>query len=110
MSAPRRQIDLKMTANDFVFTMTEGDIGAGNVIVEILKLGPQEAQELLLALDDMNIRGAQIWAAYCSYAGRDLQRLVNAIDQRDPLLVEAVNLECSECREIAVTRGARFSR
>lgn len=61
---------------------------------------------VFLNLDDMNMRGSQIAVAYSDYAGRDVQKFIAAVNERDSLMVAAVNEKCAYTGEIAVTGGA----
>lgn len=62
----------------------------------------------LLNLDDMNIRGPQIWVAYKDICKGDLEQLVGRIEKRDPELVAAINRIIPD-GEQAVEHGASFA-
>ena len=47
-------------------------------------------KSVLRILDDMNMRGAQLWAAYC-FCGKDTSRLFACTRHREPAMVEYVN-------------------
>jgi len=70
---------------------------------------------ILLSLDDMNMRGSQIWVGYKGHCGEDIEKFVQCINDRDSNMVEVVNKECYHPEieydgydEKAVTNGASF--
>lgn len=52
---------------------------------------PVEGLGIILNLDDMNIRGSQIWLGYKDHCGQDLEVFKKAIDDRDPKMIELIN-------------------
>lgn len=70
---------------------------------------PTICRELMLKLDDMNIRGAQL-ATASAFFNNDISQLVNAIRARDKTLVDFINANVNDRVdgyrfERAVTRG-----
>ena len=66
---------------------------------------------LLLGLDDMNIRGSQIWEAYKYLYNEDGKKFAEAIKARDEKMVQFINEEMASVGgEKAVTGGASFDR
>jgi hypothetical protein len=104
----RKPITLEMSFLDLMIVMSEGNPGALNVMMNMIKkdslLGPMK----IIALDDMNIRGTQIWVGYKDHCGEDMDKFVECITKRDPEMVEAINNEGlrGNHQEKAVTGGA----
>lgn len=106
----RKAIGLSMTTRDLMVTMAEGNPGALSVIVALAKRqSDPPAVMLLLDLDDMNMRGEQIWVAFKNHCQQDIEAFAKAIQGHDPAMVRTVNAECSP-RHVAVEHGASFER
>lgn len=103
----RKKIGLHMSSMDVVTIMSEGNPGALRVLIELLSSGPMGMFDVL-SLDDMNMRGPQVWVAYKDFAGEELPKLLGAIKKRDPELVAVVNRHHGP--EVAVTNGASWNR
>lgn len=84
--------------------MSEGNPGAVSVIMQLLesKLGFVD----ILSLDDMDMRGPQIWAAFKHHCDCNIEKLREALKTRDAAMVTTVNRECPDRK--AVTSGASF--
>jgi hypothetical protein len=97
---------LKISGDMFetIMTMVEENHGAATVIKKMERF--TKFWELLLHLDDMNIRGSQIWIAYKDYAGQDLFKFKEAVETRSQDMVNIVNKECPDNK--AVTSGGSF--
>lgn len=99
----RKPIDLNGSTMDALITMSEGNLGAMSVLADIVK-----AEKLvhLLNLDDMNIRGAQIWIGYKDHCGQNLKKFMQCLNNRDSDMVKTINDEMSEYTGIyAVEKG-----
>lgn len=106
----RPKIKLEDTMFDTIYKISEGVPGA---IVGITKL--MESDEagfmLLLGLDDMNIRGSQVWEAYKYLYNEDAKKFAEAVKNRDEKMVNFINEEMASVGgEKAVTGGASFDR
>lgn len=106
----RPKIELEDTMFDTIYKISEGVPGA---IVGITKL--MESDEagfmLLLGLDDMNIRGSQVWEAYKYLYNEDAKKFAEAVKNRDEKMVNFINEEMASVGgEKAVTGGASFDR
>lgn len=93
--------------------MSEGSEEAEKIIKDMIKpAGNQwESLKLLLTADDMNIRGGQFVTAFTVYFANDMDRLREAIQNRDTNLITFLNsaITSVECR--AVSSGAyRFGK
>lgn len=99
-----------VTALDLVSTMAEGNPGAVTVLVDLLK--QPNGELLVFGLDDMNIRGTQIWVGYKNYCDCNVNKFVACISIRDHGMVEAINKEGLKGNHIhkAVSSGATFNR
>ena len=109
----RKSLELSDTPMDIILKMSERNPGGLNVVMSILDLPPEDVDHfmgpmgLLLDLDDMNIRGSQIWLAYKDHCKEDLPTLVKAIRDRDPQMVKTIN-DLSSGEEVAVTAGGSY--
>jgi hypothetical protein len=74
-------------------SMSEGNPGAMSVIAQILESQPTIGFMTVLGLDDMNIRGSQIWIGYKDYCEQDLARFVTCIQNRDLAMINIINAE-----------------
>lgn len=114
---PQRQpLDLMRTGREIIIDLAEGNFGALRVLTELAIHHTEEFSPLALLLEDMNIRGSQLWLAYSHFAmpravaalagpadpsedlvspdlvnSSALSILVEAIQQRDEAMVTLVN-------------------
>lgn len=107
----REKITLEDTGLNTIFKMSEGNPGAVKGLTSLIQDDPTNGLMLMLGLDDMNIRGSQIWSAYKHYCNEDIEKFKEVIHNRDKDMVEFVNEhEASVGGEKAVTSGASFDR
>lgn len=114
----RNRKELTGTENleELVVTMCEGNPGGLRVMMDIVKqLGQTKAMMKILQLDDMNIRGDQIWIGYKDWAKEYIFTFIEGITNRDPKMVKIVNRGINnsvlpEDREVAVVAGASKER
>ena len=104
----RSAIGLHNKLPDLLFEMSEGNPGAISVLIGLQK----DPLHLLtiLHLDDMNIRGSQIWVGYKDCCDCDIDKFSEKVKARDQGMVDHINNECASYGEIAVTSGASFNR
>jgi hypothetical protein len=104
----RKEILLTDSLMDLMMTMSEGNPGAINVIMSLLKERPDDGMMLLLHLDDMNIRGTQIWIGFKDHCHEQINNFVQCIKNRSPEMVSVINDEGirGNHKEKAVTSGA----
>lgn len=102
MNKIRKQLDLSGSVTDAMLTMAEGNVGALTVLQKLIKA---DALFAALHLDDMNMRGPQIWVAYKDHCDGDLEVFINHIKARDDAMIETVNKN-SGISEVAVKRNA----
>lgn len=84
---------------DILVLMGEGDTGAAVVLGQMLKKEPTRAISLIVSLDDMNIRGKQIWQAFREYY--DINKFMDAIENNDERvkMVTSLNSQALEYGE-----------
>lgn len=89
----RERIDLSDSPMDVLLKLAEGNPGAATALGNLMKDG-SEGIILALHLDDMGMRGEQIWVAFNDYCKRDLIAFCEAIKNRDKGMVAMVNQRC----------------
>lgn len=89
-----------------IVSLSEGNPGAISVLVKLLEAGPLGFMDIL-HLDDMGMKGPQIWVAWKDHCKQDIEAFRKAIRARDPDMVATVNRECPDRR--AVCHGASFA-
>ena len=104
----RNKIKLYDTKPSILIKMAEGNPGGLNVLID-LSHTMDDFFTYILSLDDMNIRGSQIWVGYKDYCNQNIDDFKNAIKARDPEMVRVINSVCSTYGELAVTHGASFN-
>lgn len=111
----REAINLSDSTQSVIVKMSEGNPGALTVLVDMLKTQDPTALMNILSLDDMNIRGSQIWVGYKDHCGSDMDKFIQAVKDRDADMVETINRECYHpeidndgYKHRAVTSGASF--
>ena len=69
--------------------------GAASVLNLILK-HRQDAANIFFDIDDMNMRGTQIWVAYKDHCNGDIYKFIDACIARDAEMVATVNNEITD--------------
>ena len=106
----RPKIELEDSMFDVIYKISEGVPGAIVGITELMK-SDEAGFMLLLGLDDMNIRGSQVWEAYKYLYKEDGKKFAQAVRNRDKNMVDFINEEMASVGgEKAVTGGASFDR
>lgn len=111
LKTQRRKIVLGGTLMDLLVTMAEGNPGAARVLAEIVQAPDYTGTHnfmTILSLDDMNMRGAQIWVAWKDFCKEDTQALIDKIKTRDPEMVAFVNKHGGTGPELAVEHGGSY--
>ena len=104
----RRPIEFTNDITDTISVMCEGNPGGLSVLMGAFhKLEPVENIAFLMHLEDMNIRGSQIWVGYKDYCNCNLNDFIEKVSQRDASMVEIINKEHSYDPQlpVAVTQG-----
>lgn len=106
----RPKVELEDSLFEIIYKISEGVPGAMVGIAKLMK-SDKEGFMLLLGLDDMNIRGSQIWEAYKYLYNEDANKFAEAVKNRDEKMVNFINEEMASVGgEKAVTGGASFDR
>ena len=103
----REAVNFSDSTQTVLVKMSEGNPGAVSVLMDLLKRDDPAALMTLLTLDDMNMRGPQIWVGYKDHCESDIEKFAACINDRDPEMVATVNAN-SGINEAAVTSGASF--
>lgn len=85
----RKEIDFKQNITDVIAEMAEGNPGAARVLSQIAFTDPT----LLVTLDDMNIRGPQVWLGYKDHSGERLEVFIKNIKGRNTRMIGTINRE-----------------
>jgi hypothetical protein len=100
---PRKKVELNWTTPQLITEMSEGNPGALSVLVEL-------DLDLILDLDDMNIRGPQIWVGYKDHCGKSIERFKTLVRKRDKAMVDTINRECYGLEEGMLQEQVRVNR
>lgn len=107
----REKLTLEENGLSTIFKMSEGNPGAITSLSSLMKDDPMNGFMLMLGLDDMNMRGSQVWTAYKYYCHEDIEKFKEVIHNRDKDMVAFVNEQMASVdAEKAVTSGASFDR
>ena len=106
----REKIDINDTMIETYMKMAEENPGAMTAMGALTREDPM-AFMLIFGLDDMNIRGSQIWQVYKYYCNEDVEKFKEVIHNRDADMVQYINEQnAAEGQEKAVSGGASFDR
>lgn len=106
----RPKVELEDTMFDVIYKISKGLPGAIVGLTQLMQ-ADEAGFMLLLGLDDMNIRGSQIWEAYKYLYNEDGKKFAEAVKNRDEKMVQFINEELASVGgEKAVTGGASFDR
>lgn len=76
-------------------SLSKGNPGAATVLAEagnhLQENHPDQVNEFLSFLDEMNLYGQRIWLAYKDYSGEDIEAFVENVFDNDPQMIELVN-------------------
>ena len=90
----REELKLNENLMAWIVKMAEGNNGAMTVLLTVMKeKGVQKMGELILFLDDMNMRGAQIWMGYKDCCGCDIDKFIECVDKKDQEMIDKINEE-----------------
>ena len=114
------RIGLNTDMQEMILIMSEGNPGGLRVLVDILKRKPDLMKPepdidsippfmMILNLDDMNIRGSDIWVGYKDHCGEDLVKFLKAIKNRDGDMIMVIREHCQH-GERPVQSGGSSSR
>jgi len=101
----------RLDITDWAMCMSEGNPGALSVLLQLMELDADGAGLMaILHLDDMNIRGSQIWIAYKDHCDQNIEVLAEKIRNRDKEMIATVNRKSGPDYPIAVEHGASYER
>lgn len=104
----RKSFTVASTLDDIIVQMSEGNPGAMNVLLDMIDHDPNNAILSILSLDDMNIRGSQIWIGYKDHCGQDMDNFIKAVQERDTAMIDKINEQgaLGNHKEKAIPSGA----
>ena len=91
MDEKRKEINVTASTMDMLLLISEGNPGAATVLAQLMK--EDNGILLVLGLDDMNIRGTQIWIGFKDYCKNDMKRFAECILKREAGMIEKINQE-----------------
>jgi len=98
----RQKLDWEQETEEVLNLMAEGDPHALHILTEILTKN-QQGPQIILDMDDMNIRGKQITVGVKEVCHGNIKDFVQMVYHRRPWLVDEINKEIHDHR--AVTEG-----
>lgn len=103
----RAKLDIGSDRAVFI-TMSEGNPGALSVLLKLAE-DPMGLIKIF-DLDDMGMRGSQIWVAWKDHCKCDMPTFLKCLQDRDPAMVATVNASRGHSPDTppAVTHGASF--
>lgn len=101
----RAKLKLSDSFVDVQIKMAEGNPGAASVIGKIMRC--PDGLFTLMDLDDMNIRGSQIWVGYKDHCNEDIDEFILCANSRSAAMVETINNEGGSVHT-AVVGGASY--
>ena len=102
----RKTLNIMGSMQDALIQMGEGNPGGLIVLLQIAKHVQDGFTACILRLDDMNIRGSQIWVGYKDHCNEDLGLFIVSILRRDEEMITTINQVCEREGETAVLAGA----
>jgi len=106
----RKNITLNEPIMDLLMTMSEGNPGGLTVMMKMIDKGYSNGLISIFHLDDMNIRGTQIWIGYKDYCGEDIDKFIECVNNHDENMIDKINEEGMKGNHEhkAVKQGASF--
>ncbi len=106
----REPIKLNDNFMNSIIKMSEGNPGGLRVLLDLMN--KELGLIYILGLDDMNIRGWQIWFGYKDHCNSNIEKFIECIKNRDIEMINIINKEAMRMNiDIrAVIGGASFKR
>lgn len=104
----RQSLTLMSSTFDAITMLSEGNVGAMTLLMHMLGDDPLDGMMDLLTIDDLNMRGEQIYVASKQYP--DIEAFRDALRKRDQGMIDAVNAACPREPGERVFTGASFKR
>ena len=113
-----KAIKFNTSTTELISIMSEGNPGGLRILMEIMQresdlMNPKPSIDSIpafmhiLNMDDMNIRGSDIWIGYKDFAKEDLDLFLIAIKNRDIELVSMINQYCQHNEKVVVFGGSK---
>lgn len=111
MDNKRKEISGNQPMTEVLTTLAEGNVGALTVLMRLIRENQMSGFLAVLNLDDMNIRGEQVWVGYKDFCKEDLGLFRSVVQKRDPEMVKFLNTtdRCSG-PWLAVTGGGSYGQ
>lgn len=93
---------MNMNVHEYVNELSEGNPGAINVMMMLLRYKGGDALDLYKALEKQKITGSVIWLLWKDVCKRDLERFVHAVNHPD--CEDRKELELTKCIKKFVTK------
>ena len=90
-------VNQKATIAEMLHALSEGNIGAFNVLLQLLV--DKEEFMLLLRLDSLHLYGDQLWELYKETCGADIDRFVSYISNE---------LSCQICGQAGANNSQKY--
>ena len=107
---PRKELAMTNNLKDILIVLSEGNPGALRVMMDWLQKDGDSCFMSFLNLDDMNIRGSQIWVGFKDHCKEDMSKFIECVNSRDEDMVNTINREFITGNHKAVTSGASSER
>jgi len=75
--------------------VSEGHPGTMSLLQTMFDRGDDALRELCVNLDDMNMRGKQVWVAYSQCCDNTIDLFFKMVNERDPGMIIYVNSMCA---------------
>lgn len=92
----RVKLELSDSMMDIIVKMSEGNLGALTVLTTIIETEKEKGLLTILHLDDMNIRGEQIWLGFKDHCGEDINEFIECTTKRNKEMLKTINAHCKE--------------
>ncbi len=86
----RKTLNMDESIAEIIVNLSEGNPGAATVLLKLIQVDPF----IIFRLDDMNIRGAQIWFGYKDCCHENLELFMKLLQEMNQQLVDGINI-CS---------------
>lgn len=83
----RLSITREMPIRAICVLMSEGNKSLYNLLIVASEVDPN----ILLTLDTMNMRGAQVWVAFAGFSNKFFPHFKSCVMSRDPQMIAYVN-------------------
>lgn len=100
------------TPMDMIQTLADNNIGALTLLIRLASTNPDPLDNVLLFLnlDDLNMRGEQVWVAFKYACDEDDKRFIEVVHSKDEAMIAKVNELCPRHPGEAVFAGASYKR